>query len=106
MRDAFVAVFSRDVVQAWRRRADWFTTMFFFVVVVTLFPLGVGPESGTLKAIAPGVLWVAALLAAMLSLPRVFAADHADGTLEQLLLVPQPLIVLRSEERRVGKECA
>lgn len=94
MRDAFMAVFSRDVVQAWRRRADWFTTMFFFVVVVTLFPLGVGPESGTLKAIAPGVLWVAALLAAMLSLPRVFAADHADGTLEQLLLVPQPLTVL------------
>ena len=94
MRDAFLAVFSRDVVQAWRRRADWFTTMFFFVVVVTLFPLGVGPESGMLKAIAPGVLWVAALLAAMLSLPRVFAADHADGTLEQLLLVPQPLTVL------------
>jgi heme exporter protein B len=94
MFDAFVAVFTRDVVQAWRRRADWFTTMFFFVVVVTLFPLGVGPESGILRAIAPGVLWVAALLAAMLSLPRVFAADHADGTLEQLLLTPHPLAVL------------
>ncbi len=94
MFDAFAAVFLRDVLQAWRRRADWFTTMFFFVVVVTLFPLGVGPESGILEAIAPGVLWVAALLAAMLSLPRVFAADYADGTLEQLLLVPQPLTVL------------
>ena len=94
MFDAFAAVFLRDVLQAWRRRADWFTTMFFFVVVVTLFPLGVGPESGILEAIAPGVVWVAALLAAMLSLPRVFAADYADGTLEQLLLVPQPLTVL------------
>jgi heme exporter protein B len=94
MRDALSAVFARDVLQAWRRRADWFTTLFFFVIVVSLFPLGVGPEPSQLRAMAPGVLWVAALLAAMLSLPRVFASDYDDGTLEQLLLVPQPLATL------------
>lgn len=91
MWDAFVAVFARDVLQAWRRRADWLTTVFFFVIVVSLFPLGVGPEPGLLKTMAPGIVWVAALLAAMLSLPRVFATDFADGTLEQLVLTPQPL---------------
>ena len=71
-------------------------TLFFFVVVVTLFPLGVGPEPNLLRAIAPGVVWVAALLAAMLSLGRLFADDYADGTLEQMLLSsePLPLIVL------------
>lgn len=91
MWDAFVAVFARDVLQAWRRRADWLTTLFFFVIVVSLFPLGVGPEPTLLKTMAPGIVWVAALLAAMLSLPRVFATDFADGTLEQLVLTPQPL---------------
>jgi heme exporter protein B len=94
MRDVLLAVFARDVLQAWRRRADWFTTLFFFVIVVSLFPLGVGPEPAQLRAMAPGVLWVAALLAAMLSLPRVFASDYEDGTLDQLLLVPQPLLTL------------
>jgi heme exporter protein B len=87
-------VFRRDVVQAWRRRADWLTTFFFFIIVVSLFPLGVGPEPGLLRTMAPGILWVAALLAAMLSLPRVFGSDHADGTLEQLVLTPQPLAML------------
>ncbi|MBX9964199.1 MAG: heme exporter protein CcmB [Burkholderiales bacterium] len=91
MWDAFVAVFARDVLQAWRRRADWLTTIFFFVIVVSLFPLGVGPEPALLKTMAPGIVWVAALLAAMLSLPRVFGTDFADGTLEQLVLTPQPL---------------
>jgi heme exporter protein B len=91
MWDAFVAVFARDVLQAWRRRADWLTTIFFFVIVVSLFPLGVGPEPMLLRTMAPGIVWVAALLAAMLSLPRVFGTDFADGTLEQLVLTPQPL---------------
>lgn len=94
MSAALWAVFRRDVVQAWRRRADWLTTFFFFIIVVSLFPLGVGPESGLLRTMAPGILWVAALLAAMLSLPRVFGSDHADGTLEQLVLTPQPLAML------------
>jgi heme exporter protein B len=87
-------VFVRDLLIASRRRADVLTTFFFFVIVVSLFPLGVGPESHTLRAIAPGVVWVAALLATMLSLSRMFAADYADGTLEQLVLVPQPLVAL------------
>lgn len=94
MWNAFVAVFARDVLQAWRRRADWLTSIFFFVIVVSLFPLGVGPEPALLRTMAPGIVWVAALLAAMLSLPRVFGSDFADGTLEQLVLTPQPLAVL------------
>lgn len=94
MRDAFAAVFLRDVLQAWRRRADWLTTFFFFIIVVSLFPLGVGPEPALLRTMAPGIVWVAALLAAMLSLPRVFGTDFADGSLEQLALAPQPLAFL------------
>lgn len=88
------AVLVRDLLIAARRRSDVLTTFFFFVIVVSLFPLGVGPEPGTLREIAPGVVWVAALLAAMLSLGRMFGADFADGTLEQLVLAPQPLTVL------------
>ena len=79
---------------AWRRRADVLSTLFFFVIVVSLFPLGVGPETQLLRSIAPGVVWVAALLASMLSLGRVFANDYTDGTLEQLLLTPQPLYLV------------
>ncbi|SFV17449.1 heme exporter protein CcmB [Pseudoduganella namucuonensis] len=81
----------RDLLLALRRRADALGTLTFFVMVCTLFPLGVGPEPETLRAIAPGVLWVAALLAGTLSLGRLFAQDHADGTLEQLLLSSEPL---------------
>jgi len=84
----------RDVTLAWRRRSDVFATLLFFVMVVTLFPLGVGPDTELLRAIAPGVVWVAALLAAMLSLARLFTEDHADGTLEQMLLTPQPLALV------------
>ncbi len=85
---------ARDLLIAARRRSDVLTTFFFFVIVVSLFPLGVGPQPDMLREIAPGVVWVAALLAAMLSLPRMFAADYADGTLEQLVLTPQPLTLL------------
>jgi heme exporter protein B len=88
------AVVARDLLIAARRRSDVLTTFFFFVIVVSLFPLGVGPEPGTLREIAPGIVWVAALLAAMLSLARMFGADYADGTLEQLVLTPQPLTLL------------
>jgi heme exporter protein B len=86
-----LAVVARDLRLALRRRADLAATLFFFVIVVSLFPLGVGPEPERLREIAPGVLWVAALLATMLSLPRLFADDFRDGTLEQLALAPQPL---------------
>lgn len=84
----------RDLLLAYRRRSDVLTTLFFFVIVVSLFPLSVGPEMKTLRLIAPGVVWVAALLASMLSLNRLFAADYQDGTLEQMLLAPQPLALI------------
>ena len=84
----------RDLTLAWRRRADVLSTLFFFIIVVSLFPLGIGPETQLLRTIAPGVVWVAALLASMLSLGRLFANDYGDGTLEQLLLTPQPLYLV------------
>ncbi len=87
-------VIRRDLVLAMRRRADVLTTLIFFVIVVSLFPLGVGPEMDMLRKMAPGVVWVAALLASMLSLGRMFSADYLDGTLEQMMLVPQSLSVL------------
>ncbi len=87
-------VVRRDMLLAMRRRADVLTTLVFFVMVVSLFPLGVGPEPEMLHKMAAGVVWVAALLASMLSLARMFSADHLDGTLEQMLLAPQSLSVL------------
>jgi heme exporter protein B len=101
MLNIFFWVLRRDLILAMRRRSDLFTTLFFFVIVVSLFPLGIGPELKTLRLIAPGVVWVAALLASMLALERLFASDHADGTLEQMLLCPQPLSLLV-----LGKVCA
>jgi heme exporter protein B len=88
------ALVARDLLIAARRRSDVLTTFFFFVIVVSLFPLGVGAQPEMLREIAPGVVWVAALLASMLSLPRMFDADYADGALEQLVLTPQPLTVM------------
>jgi len=88
------ALMQRDILVAMRRRADVLTIVFFFVIVASLFPLGIGPETKTLRIIAPGVLLIAALLASMLALNRLFAADYVDGTLEQLLLTPQPLALL------------
>ena len=86
-----MAVVGRDLKLAMRRQADIVSALFFFVIVVSLFPLGIGPEPDLLRKLAPGVLWVAALLATMLSLPRLFADDYRDGTLEQLALAPHPL---------------
>lgn len=85
------ALVLRDLRLAFRRRSDLASVLFFFIIVVSLFPLGVGPQPELLRTLAPGVLWVAALLATMLSLPRLFADDLRDGTLEQLALAPQPL---------------
>lgn len=92
--DLLVLVIRRDLVLAMRRRADVLTTLIFFVMVVSLFPLGVGPEMDMLRKMAAGVLWVAALLSSMLSLGRLFSADYLDGTLEQIMLAPQSLTVL------------
>ena len=90
MLSTFLAVLRRDLLLAWRGRADVLVTLAFFIIVVCLFPFGVGAEPNLLRAIAPGVLWVAALLACLLSLHRLFAQDYADGTLEQLLLSGLP----------------
>lgn len=94
MMDLLVLVIRRDLVLAMRRRADVLTTLIFFVMVVSLFPLGVGPEMAMLRKMAAGVLWVAALLSSMLSLGRLFSADYLDGTLEQMMLAPQSLSML------------
>ncbi len=88
------AVVRRDLLVALRRKSEVLTSLFFFVIVASLFPLGIGSEMDLLRKIAPGVLWVAALLAAMLSLNRLFANDYADGTLEQMALSPVPLGLL------------
>lgn len=77
-----------------RRGHQWLNPLLFFIIVVSLFPLGIGPEAATLQLIAPGVIWVSALLATLLSLDSLFTTDHVDGTLEQLVLTPQPLSVL------------
>jgi heme exporter protein B len=84
----------RDILLTMRRRHGVVTVVFFFVIVASLFPLGVGPEPTLLRTLAPGVVWVAALLACMLSLEHIFSADFRDGTLEQMLLTPQPLSAL------------
>ena len=90
----FMWIIKRDLLLAVRRQADVLTTLFFFIIVVSLFPLSVGPEMNMLRTLAPGVVWVAALLASMLSLGRMFSNDYLDGTLEQMLLSPQSLSLL------------
>lgn len=94
MRSLFVAVLLRDLRLASRRRIDTLLPVVFFVVAISLFPLGVGPEPQTLREIAPGIVWVCALLAAMLSVGQLYAGDLADGSLEQMLLAPQPAVVV------------
>jgi heme exporter protein B len=84
----------RDLLLALRRKSDVATALIFFVIVTSLFPLGIGAEPNLLRAIAPGVIWVAALLSSMLSLRRLFEADYDDGTLEQMLLGAAPLGVV------------
>jgi heme exporter protein B len=93
-RAAFALIVKRDLMIAFRHRDDIINPLLFFVIVVSLFPLGVGPESTTLSRIAPGIIWVAALLATLLSLDRLFKSDYADGSLEQMLLSPHPVFIL------------
>lgn len=85
---------ARDLRLALRSRAELGVQLLFYVIVVALFPLSMTPERGLLATMGPGVLWVAALLASLLSLPRLFATDFADGTLEQIALSPYPLEAL------------
>ena len=91
---AFFAIIHRDLLLVMRRKSEVLTALFFFVVVTSLFPLGIGADAALLRKIAPGVLWVAALLSTLLGLQRMFAADYLDGALEQLVLSPQPLVLL------------
>ena len=91
---AFFAIIRRDLILALRRRAEVANPVFFFILVVTLFPLGVGAQPKLLQAMAPGVIWVSALLAAMLSLDSLFRSDFDDGSLEQMLLSSHPLTIL------------
>lgn len=91
---AFTALLRRDLLLAWKRPGDVLNPLFFFAMVATLFPLAVGPNEEQLAFSGPGVLWVAALLAALLSLNGLFLTDYEDGSLDQLLLSPQPLPLL------------
>lgn len=89
-----LAVLKREISLGLRQKGEVLTPLVFFVVIASLFPLGVGAETNLLLRMAPGVLWVSALLAAMLSLQRMFATDHADGSLEQMVLSSTPLGLL------------
>lgn len=94
MRLMFSGVLRRELVSALRRRGDILNPLWFFIIVITLFPLGIGPDPAQLARIAPGIVWVAALLSSLLALERLFRDDFIDGTLEQLMLMPCPLGVL------------
>jgi len=90
----FSAIIRRDVLLAWKRPGDVLNPLFFFAMVSTLFPLAVGPSPEQLQIAGPGVVWVAALLATLLSLNSLFLSDYEDGSLDQLVLSPQPLPLL------------
>jgi heme exporter protein B len=91
---AVIGVLRRDLKIAFHKPSELLNPIFFFILVVSLFPLGVGPGPKILAQIAPGVIWVAALLATLLSMERLFRSDFEDGSLEQLLLSPHPLTLL------------
>lgn len=94
LRQGLAAVVKRDLMLAWKRPGDVLNPLFFFAMVSTLFPLAVGPSKEQLLLNGPGVVWVAALLAALLSLNSLFLSDYDDGSLDQLILSPQPLPLL------------
>ncbi|QWD92905.1 heme exporter protein CcmB [Polynucleobacter asymbioticus] len=92
--NAFFVMVHRDLLLVMRRKSEVLTALFFFVIVTSLFPLGIGADTALLRKIAPGVIWVSALLATLLGLQRLFASDYLDGTLEQLALSPRSFVVL------------
>ena len=91
LQQSFAAIVRQDVLRAWRRRGQVLAGLLFFVIACSLYPLAIGPDVQQLRSLAPGMLWVAALLASLLSVTRVFAREFADGSLDQLLLSPHPL---------------
>lgn len=96
MFDAFWQIIRKDLLGAFRQQSDIFNPVWFFVIVVTLFPLSIGTDPILLARIAPGIIWVAALLAALLSFERLFKDDYIDGSLEQMMLAPHSLAWLVS----------
>lgn len=96
MSASLMAIFKRDMSLAFRQRAELLQPMMFFVLVISLFPLGVGPGPETLQKIGPGVIWVAAILSSLLGMERLFRDDFQDGTLEQIMLsgAPMPMVTL------------
>lgn len=91
---SMTTIIRRELLIAFRRKADILNPLWFFIIVITLFPLSIGPEPVLLARIAAGIVWVAALLSALLSLERLFRDDFSDGSLEQMMLMPTPLSVL------------
>ncbi|MFT4671572.1 MAG: heme exporter protein B [Pseudohongiellaceae bacterium] len=91
---AFISTLKRDLLIAFKRKNDIANPFMFFFIVVSLFPIGIGPDADKLREIAPGVIWIAALLSSMLSMDSLYRADFEDGSLEQLLLSPNPLFFL------------
>lgn len=91
---AFFTIMKRDLLLAARNRSEWTNPLLFFILACSLFPLGIGPETNTLERIAPGIIWVTALLAALMSLESIFRSDFEDGSLEQLVLTPYPFALL------------
>ena len=94
MKPMLMAILLHDLTLSWRRRGNLVGGVVFYVIAASLFPLAIGPDPQQLRMLAPGILWVAALLASMLSLSRLFAQEHADGSLDQLLLSPHPLALI------------
>ena len=94
MKPMLMAILLHDLTLSWRRRGNLVGGVVFYVIAASLFPLAIGPDPQQLRVLAPGILWVAALLASMLSLSRLFAQEHADGSLDQLLLSPHPLALI------------
>jgi heme exporter protein B len=90
----FTALLKRDLLMVLRNKSEWLLPLFFLIIVVSLFPLGIGPGPTLLSRIAPGVIWIAALLASVLSLDHLFRSDYEDGSLEQLMIGDQPLTLL------------
>ena len=88
---AFVATLKRELILAYKRKHDVVNPFMFFLIVATLFPIGISPEPERLSLIAAGALWIAALLASLLAMDNLYRADYEDGSLEQMLLSPQPL---------------
>lgn len=94
MKPMLMAILLHDLTLSWRRRGNLVGGVVFYVIAASLFPLAIGPDPQQLRVLAPGILWVAALLASTLSLSRLCAQEHADGSLDQLLLSPHPLALI------------